>query len=71
MPYASGRVIHDADAHIMVPGFLAEHLEAKYRAAATDTVPFPDGRGRHRLRPQDRKAGAGNTADFDELRAAP
>ena len=33
MPYASGRVIHDADAHIMeVPGFLEEHLEAKYRA---------------------------------------
>ena len=30
MPYASGRVIHDADAHIMeVPGFLAEHLEAQ------------------------------------------
>jgi len=29
MPYASGRVIHDADAHIMeVPGFLEEHLEA-------------------------------------------
>jgi hypothetical protein len=33
MPYASGRVIHDADAHIMeVAGFLEEHLEAKYRA---------------------------------------
>ena len=32
MPYASGRVIHDADAHIMeLPGFLEEHLEAKYR----------------------------------------
>ena len=32
MPYASGRVIHDADAHIMeLPGFLEDHLEAKYR----------------------------------------
>ena len=54
MPYASGRVIHDADAHIMeVPGFLAEHLEAKYRTAVTDSVLFPDDRGRglHRLRP--------------------
>jgi hypothetical protein len=38
MPYASGRVIHDA-AHIMeVPGFLEEHLEAKYRAQVTDAV---------------------------------
>ena len=26
MPYASGRVIHDADAHIMeLPGFLEDH----------------------------------------------
>ena len=69
MPYASGRVIHDADAHIMeVPGFLAEHLEAKYRAAVTDSVLFPDDRGRglHRLRPQDRKAGADNAIAFDE-----
>ena len=42
MPYASGRVIHDADAHIMeVPGFLEEHLEAKYRATVTDAVLFP------------------------------
>ena len=39
MPYASGRVIHDADAHIMeLPGFLAEHLEAKHHAAVTDAV---------------------------------
>ena len=69
MPYASGRVIHDADAHIMeVPGFLEEHLEAKYRAAVTDSVLFPDDRGRglHRLRPEARKAGADNTIDFDE-----
>src|SRR6185503_9357403 len=42
MPYAEGRVIHDADAHIMeMPGFLAEHLEAKYRAQVTDMVLFP------------------------------
>ena len=34
MPYASGRVIHDADAHIMeLPGFLNDHLEAKYRGS--------------------------------------
>ena len=48
MPYASGRVIHDADAHIMeVPGFLADHLEAKYRAAVDDTVLFPRRDGFH------------------------
>src|SRR4029078_1006655 len=42
MPYASGRVIHDADAHIMeMPGFLADHLEAKYRAQVTDLELFP------------------------------
>jgi predicted TIM-barrel fold metal-dependent hydrolase len=52
MPYASGRVIHDADAHIMeVPGFLTDHLEAKYRATITDQVLFPADRGRglHKL----------------------
>src|SRR5207253_11410300 len=43
------------------------HLEAKYRAVVTDTVLFPDDRGRglHRLRPAGRKAGADN-ADFDD-----
>jgi predicted TIM-barrel fold metal-dependent hydrolase len=42
MPYAEGRVIHDADAHIMeMPGFLADHLEAKYREQVTDAVLFP------------------------------
>ena len=69
MPYASGRVIHDADAHIMeVPGFLEEHLEARYRAQVTDTVLFPDDRGRGlpRLRPEAHKAGADNTVDSDE-----
>jgi predicted TIM-barrel fold metal-dependent hydrolase len=48
MPYASGRVIHDADAHIMeVPGFLERHLEAKYRAIVTDAVLFPRREGFH------------------------
>jgi len=48
MPYASGRVIHDADAHIMeVPGFLEEHLEARYRAIVTDAVLFPRREGFH------------------------
>ena len=62
MPYASGRVIHDADAHIMeVPGFLAEHLEAKHRAAVTDTVLFPRHEGFHSTR---LKADA--SGDFDE-----
>ena len=42
MPYAEGRVIHDADAHIMeMPGFLAAHLEAKYRERVTDLELFP------------------------------
>ena len=42
MPYASGRVIHDADAHIMeLPGFLEDHLEARYRARVSDEVLFP------------------------------
>jgi predicted TIM-barrel fold metal-dependent hydrolase len=52
MPYASGRVIHDADAHIMeVPSFLTEHLEAKYRDTINDDVLFPRdcGRGLHKL----------------------
>ena len=48
MPYAEGRVIHDADAHIMeMPGFLADHLEAKYREPVTDTLLFPRREGFH------------------------
>ena len=50
MPYASGRVIHDADAHIMeVPGFLEEHLEAKHRARRDrpGAVPAPRGLPQH------------------------
>ncbi len=67
MPYASGRVIHDADAHIMeVPGFLEEHLEAKFRAAVTDSVLFPRREGFHSHRREEHRAGAAETADFDE-----
>jgi predicted TIM-barrel fold metal-dependent hydrolase len=62
MPYASGRVIHDADAHIMeMPGFLAEHLEAKYRDRITDDVLFPRREGFHA-----RLAEAERATDFDE-----
>lgn len=62
MPYASGRVIHDADAHIMeMPGFLEEHLEAKYRGQVGDAALFPRRDGFHsRLK----EAHAGG--DFDE-----
>ena len=63
MPYASGRVIHDADAHIMeVPGFLEDHLEAKHRATVTDTVLFPRREGFHSTR----KAETASAADFDD-----
>jgi predicted TIM-barrel fold metal-dependent hydrolase len=48
MPYASGRVIHDADAHIMeLPGFLEDHIEAKYRGRVGDDVLFPRREGFH------------------------
>lgn len=48
MPYASGRVIHDADAHIMeLPGFLEDHLESKYRGRVGDDVLFPRREGFH------------------------
>ena len=46
MPYASGRVIHDADAHIMeLPGFLDDHLEAKYRGRVDRRRAVPAARG--------------------------
>ncbi len=62
MPYASGRVIHDADAHIMeVPGFLEDHLEARHRAAVTDQVLFPRHEGFHSTRLK-----ADPAAPFDE-----
>ena len=48
MPYASGRVIHDGDAYIMeLPGFLNDHLEAKYRGRVGDDVLFPRHEGSH------------------------
>ncbi|MBI2739321.1 MAG: amidohydrolase family protein [Rhodospirillales bacterium] len=62
MPYASGRVIHDADAHIMeLPGFLADHLETKYRDRVGNDVLFPRREGFH-SHLKDARSGA----DFDE-----
>ncbi len=62
MPYASGRIIHDADAHIMeTPGFLDDYLEARHRAAVTDTVLFPRHEGFHSARLK-----AQPVAEFDE-----
>src|SRR5215475_805923 len=67
MPYASGRVIHDADAHIMeVPGFLLEHLEAKYRPMVTDSELFPRREGFHSHRTEAHRSGGGGNAPFDE-----
>lgn len=59
MPYAEGRVIHDADAHIMeMPGFLADHLEARFREQVSDTRLFPRREGFHsRLADAERAAG--------------
>jgi len=67
MPYAGGRVIHDADAHVMeVPGFLARHLEDKYRAVVTDAVLFPRREGFHSHLTEAHRADRGAEADFDE-----
>ena len=64
MPYAEGRVIHDADAHIMeMPGFLAEHLEAKYREQVSDLQLFPRREGFHSRLAEAERA---NGATFDE-----
>ncbi|MBM3649255.1 MAG: amidohydrolase [Alphaproteobacteria bacterium] len=64
MPYASGRVIHDADAHVMeVPGFLADFLEAKHRAIVTDTALFPRRDGFHSHFKDQHQAGG---TDVDE-----
>ncbi|HKH67776.1 MAG TPA: hypothetical protein VKA75_10425, partial [Reyranella sp.] len=66
MPYASGRVIHDADAHIMeLPGFLEDHIEAKYRGRVGDDVLFPRREGFHSHLKEAHKDGAGDAA-FDE-----
>ncbi|CAN5909369.1 amidohydrolase family protein [soil metagenome] len=67
MPYASGRVIHDADAHIMeVPGFLEDHLEARYRASVGDGVLFPRRDGFHSNLTAARKGDADQPAAFEE-----
>jgi len=67
MPYAEGRVIHDADAHIMeVPGFLEDHLEATYRAIVTDTVLFPRRQGFHSHLSETQRAGDGAPDGVDE-----
>ncbi len=43
MPYATGRVIHDADAHIMeTPTWLRDHAEARYRDALP-VLTYPSG----------------------------
>ena len=70
MPYASGRVIHDADAHIMeLPGFLEAHLEAKYRAQVGDEVLFPRREGFHaHLSDQHRTGDTDAGRTFDEAR---
>lgn len=66
MPYASGRVIHDADAHIMeVPGFLENYLEARHRAVVTDAVLFPRREGFH-SHLTDAHRTADDAAGFDE-----
>ncbi len=66
MPYASGRVIHDADAHIMeLPGFLEDHIEAKYRGRVGDDVLFPRREGFHSHLKEAHKGGARDAA-FDE-----
>src|SRR5215471_7195073 len=67
MPYASGRVIHDADAHIMeLPGFLEEHLEHKYRVQVEDAALFPRREGFHSRRGDMHRQGATDAAAFDE-----
>ena len=68
MPYASGRVIHDADAHIMeLPGFLEEHLEAKFRDQVSDEVLFPRREGFHsHLGDRHRHGGGAPAASFDD-----
>ena len=67
MPYASGRVIHDADAHIMeVPGFLENYLEAGHRATVTDKVLFPRHEGFHSHLKDDHRQGIADGSGFDE-----
>ena len=71
MPYASGRVIHDADAHIMeVPGFLEQHLEARYRAVVTDAVLFPRREGFHSHLTDAHRSGASDAFDESQIMIA-
>ena len=73
MPYASGRVIHDADAHIMeLPGFLEDHLEAKYRGRVGDDVLFPRREGFHsHLKEAHRRRGTSTKARSCSPRTGP
>ncbi|MBL8674842.1 MAG: amidohydrolase family protein [Rhodospirillales bacterium] len=68
MPYATGRVIHDADAHIMeVPGFLDAYLDARSRTLVTDKALFPRREGFHAALSEKHLAGAAAGADaFDD-----
>jgi len=71
MPYATGRVIHDADAHIMeVPGFLEQHLEAKYRDIVTDTVLFPRREGFHGHLTEAHRTGVSEAFDDSQIMVA-
>jgi uncharacterized protein len=70
MPYAEGRVIHDADAHIMeMPGFLADHLEAKFREQVSDARLFPRREGFH-SRLADAECAAGEAFDDSQIMLA-
>ncbi len=68
MPYAVGRIVHDADAHIMeTPMWLRDHAEAKYR----DDLPVLNYPGGNELRqtgsPEEQRRDL--VAAFDRLRA--
>jgi len=66
MPYASGRLIHDADAHIMeVPGFLESYLESRHRQTVNDRVLFPRREGFHGALDNPERHAAGS-AGIDE-----
>ena len=57
MPYATGRVIHDADAHIMeTPTWLRDHAEARFRDALP-VLTYPGGNElRQTGRPEEQQA---------------
>src|SRR5215469_4984953 len=67
MPYSEGRIVHDADAHLMeTPTWLRDHAEAKYR----DALPVLSYPGGNELRqtgdPDDQRQDL--DAAFDRLR---